>query len=221
MTNFEKITPRSITVLIAAWFIAVLTASALHVFRTAPGQPPLPLGLAALIPIAAFSLWFLRSETFRRFVLALNPRTLTFVHSWRIAGFVFLALYAYGILPGAFALPAGLGDIAIGATASLVAIKLANPNHRSSFILWQALGIFDLVLAVTLGATISLIDPRSAPTSPLTALPLSLIPTFAVPLLLILHLICIAQARRWPRPEHSGISSTKASSIPGLSRADV
>jgi hypothetical protein len=31
----------------------------------------------------------------------------------------------------------------------------------------------------------------------MTVLPMSLIPTFAVPLLLILHLIAIAQARQW------------------------
>jgi len=29
-------------------------------------------------------------------------------------------------------------------------------------------------------------------------LPLSLIPTFLVPLFLIFHVMCIAQARRWP-----------------------
>jgi len=33
---------------------------------------------------------------------------------------------------------------------------------------------------------------------------MSLIPTFAVPLLPILHMICIAQARGWPAPERSG-----------------
>jgi len=32
----------------------------------------------------------------------------------------------------------------------------------------------------------------------MTVLPLSLIPTFLVPLYLILHVISIAQARRWP-----------------------
>jgi hypothetical protein len=35
----------------------------------------------------------------------------------------------------------------------------------------------------------------------MTVLPLSLIPTFAVPLLFILHFICIAQALRWPTPQ--------------------
>jgi hypothetical protein len=36
----------------------------------------------------------------------------------------------------------------------------------------------------------------------MTVLPLSLIPTFAVPLLLMLHIICIAQARQWKEGVH-------------------
>ncbi len=171
--------------------------------------------------VVVFSLWFARSEPFRRFVLALNPRTLTMVQSWRAGGFVFLALYTYGLLPGLFALPAGLGDFAVGATASLVALKLADANHRSRFILWQALGILDLVIAVTLGATASLIDPHGIPTSPMTVLPLSLIPTFAVPMLLILHLICIAHARRWPAQSHSHNCAANRRSTCTLSGANV
>jgi hypothetical protein len=217
MTNYAKLTIR----LTAAWFIAVLAASGLHVFSTAPSRPPIPLGLAALLPIVVFWLWQASSEPFRRFTLALNPRALTMVHSWRMVGFVFLALYAYGRLPGLFALPAGLGDIAIGATATLVARKLANPNHRSSFVLWQALGILDLVTAVTLGATASLINPHGIPTSLMSVLPLSLIPTFFVPLLLMLHFICIAQARRWPAPDHSRNFSVKSNSTSALTGADV
>jgi len=100
--------------LIAAWFIFALTASALHLFKTDPQVPPLSLGLAVFVPIAIFLLWFAASAGFRKFALSLNPRTLTFVHSWRIAGFTFLALYSAGLLPGVFALPAGWGDIAIG-----------------------------------------------------------------------------------------------------------
>jgi hypothetical protein len=40
--------------LIGAWFIVSLTASALHVFNTDPSRPPLPLGLAVVIPIGFF-----------------------------------------------------------------------------------------------------------------------------------------------------------------------
>ena len=183
--------------LIAAWFVFALSASALHLFKTDPSLPPLPLGLAVVIPVAAFLIWFATSSGFREFALSLNPRTLTYVHSWRIAGFTFLALYAAGLLPGIFALPAGLGDIAIGATAPWAAIKLANFSRQRTFMFWQILGITDLVTAVTLGATAGIISPHEVPTAVMTVLPMSLIPTFAVPLLIVLHIICIAQAGQW------------------------
>jgi len=138
--------------------------------------------------------------------LNLSPRSLTLVQSWRVAGYAFLVLYAYNILPGLFALPAGWGDVFIGLTAPFAAMSLANPTHRRSFIFWQILGIADLILAVTLGSLAWLIAPHGIPTSPNTALPLSLIPTFAVPLLLILHVICIAQATRWPAQAHSRVA---------------
>jgi hypothetical protein len=187
--------------LIFVWFLFSLTASALHLFRTAPDQPPLSFGLAAFIPIVIFVVWSAASQPFRQFLLSLNPRTLTFVQAWRIAGFVFLVLYAYSILPGQLALPAGWGDIVIGATAPFVALKLANPRHRTSFIVWQLLGIADLVTAVGTGLASRLISPHGISTSAMTLLPMSVIPTFAVPLFLMLHFICIAQARQWQQQQ--------------------
>ncbi len=191
--------------LIAAWFIFALSASALHLFKTDPEQPPVALGLAVLIPLVVFLLWFATSAGFREFALSLNPGILTFVQSWRIVGFTFLVLYAAGLLPGVFALPAGWGDIAIGATAPLAALKLANFSRRRSFIFWQTLGIFDLVMAVTLGTTARLLSPHEVATPLMTVLPLSLIPTFAVPLLMMLHVICIAQARQWRAGEYAHV----------------
>jgi len=137
----------------------------------------------------------------------LNPRTLTLVHSWRIAGFTFLVLYSAGLLPGVFALPAGWGDIFIGATAPFVARKLTDLAHRRSFLLWQILGSLDLVMAVTLGTTSRLITPHAVQTGVMTVLPMSLIPTFAVPLLLILHIVCIAQALQWKREAYLHIGN--------------
>lgn len=201
--------------LIAAWFTFSLSASALHLFRTDTGRPPLPLLLAVVIPIFLFFLWYRSSKSFRDFVLSLSPQTLTIIQAWRIEGFVFLALYTYGILPGVFALPAGWGDIAIGVSAIIVGMKLANPSHRNSFILWQWLGIADLVAAVGLGGMAQFIGPQGL-TNPITTapnlvLPLSLIPTFGVPLFLILHIICIAQAKRWPKQTYSGVGERAGS----------
>jgi hypothetical protein len=210
MTNakYAKLTTR----LIFVWFLFSLTASALHIFTTEPNQPPLPLGLAVLIPIAIFAIWSAVSQPFRQFLLSLNPRTLTIVQAWRIAGFVFLVLYAYKILPGQLALPAGWGDIAIGATAPFVALKLTNPDHRKGFILWQLLGITDLVSAVGLGTTAQLINPHGIATDAMTVLPMSLIPTFAVPLFMILHFISIAQARQWQKQQYPRVAEPLQSS---------
>jgi hypothetical protein len=199
MTKYGKLT----TALIAAWFVFAVTASRLDLFRTTPNQPPLPLGLAALTPLVLFLVWFVASAKFRDFTMALNPRVLTWVQSWRIVGFVFLVLAAYGILPKLSALPAGWGDIAIGVTAPLVALKLASPDHRKSFIAWQVLGMADLVTAMTLGPLARVIDPRGIANDAMTVLPLSLIPTFGVPLFMMLHVICIAQVRRWPVRQYS------------------
>lgn len=192
MTKYAKLT----TSLIAIWFVFSLTASALNVFRNGPNDPPIELGLAAVLPIVVFALWYSLSKDFRGFTLSLNAGVLTLVQSWRIVGYAFLILAAYGILPKLFAWPAGWGDIFIGATAPFVALKLMKNSRRWSYILWQVLGIVDLVNAVALGALSGYIDPKGAGGGAMTVLPLSLIPTFLVPLFLILHVICIAQARQ-------------------------
>jgi hypothetical protein len=202
-TNYGKLTAG----LIAAWFVASLLASALHLLQRPPGQPPIPLLLAVLTPIAVFSIWYLRSKAFREFVMSLDPRLLTVVQTFRIVGFVFLVLYTYRILPGMLALPAGWGDIAIGATAYLAANWLI-PHYRRGFIAWQLLGMLDLVIAISMGAASGMLNPDGISTAPMTVLPLSLIPGFAVPLFLILHIISIAQARRWPEQQPQRIAQT-------------
>lgn len=182
---------------IAVWFVFALSASAMQLFRNESNRIGLAVALAASIPLVVFILWFAASKSFRQFTLGLNPRILTLAHSWRIVGIVFVLFEASGKLPAIFALPAGYGDIFIGITAPLVALKLAEPRWRGAFILWQILGITDLVVAVSLGTTARLLSPGAPTMLPLTVLPLSLVPTFLVPLFAIIHAICIAQARTW------------------------
>ena len=193
MKNYGKLT----AAILAIWFIFAVSASALHLFQNASARIGIAVAVAALTPIILFFVWFAGSANFRQFTLSLNQLILTFVQSWRILGVVFVILEANGILPAIFALPAGYGDMAIGATATFAALKLAKPSRRNSFILWQVLGITDLVMAVSLGTTARLLSPHAPSTAAMTVLPLSLVPTFIVPLLLIFHVICIAQARAW------------------------
>ena len=186
-----------VAALVAGWFVFAVTASALHLFKNPQNRIGVAVAIAATVPIIVFSIWVAVSGGFRQFTLSLNPRALTFIQSWRVLGAVFVILEAYHVLPAVFALPAGYGDMTIGFTAPLAALLLALPRRRASFIAWQLLGILDLVGAVGLGTTAGLLDPAGPAMVPMTVLPLSLIPTFAVPLLLILHLISIAQAKSW------------------------
>lgn len=191
--------------LIGAWLAFALVASSLHVFESGT-RPPLAMGISAVIPIALFLAWFAASRSFRDFTLSLSPKILTLVQSWRVIGFAFLVLAAYGILPRAFALSAGWGDLFIGGTAISAALTLARPEHRRAFVLWQFLGIADLLNAVAFAALSGVIDPHGIPATPMTLLPLSLVPSFGVPLFLILHIICIAQALRWPARDMASVS---------------
>ena len=190
--NYRKLT----IALITGWFVFALSASALGAFRN---DTRIGIGVAvgALTPILIFLVWFGASKTFRQFALSLNPAVLTSVQTWRIIGFTFVLLEARGLLPAIFAWPAGYGDMTVGITASFVAWKTANRGHRNAFIRWQMLGMADLITAVSLGATAGLLRPQGVSTALMTVLPMSLIPTFFVPLFMIFHFICIAQARSW------------------------
>ena len=186
-----------IAVVLVAWFAFALIAGASGLFQNQGNRIGAAVGIAAGVPLVLFAVCFAALGSFREFALGLNARALTIAQSGRIIGVTFVILQARGALPAIFAWPAGYGDIFIGATAALVALKLYGPSHRASFIFWQGLGILDLVTAVGLGTTAGVIQPHSVPMAPMTVLPLSLIPTFLVPVYLIFHVICIAQARGW------------------------
>ena len=121
-------------------------------------------------------------------------------HAPRVAGVAFLLYLAFGHLPALFALPAGLGDIATGIAAPLVARRLAKSTGRRAALWFNAFGLTDLAVALTLGALTGFqlihITPSSAP---ITELPLALIPTATIPLLIALHITSVSALVRAPR----------------------
>jgi hypothetical protein len=191
--------------IISLWFLLALGGSLLGVFDSKQ-RPPIPLGAAAILPVVAYAICYLRWTEFRQFVLAANLRVLTLAQTWRVGGVVFLILHHQGLLPGVFALPAGWGDIAIGATAPLVAWAISSKRSfpKEIFVSWNVLGMLDLMMAVTLGILASAsplgILAGEITTQVMGTFPLSLIPTFFVPLLIIFHLIALG--RVWNEAVH-------------------
>jgi hypothetical protein len=189
---------------ILLWFYTALACSVAGVFDTRHG-PPIPLGVAALLPVVAFIVGYLRWPAFREMVLHANLRMLTLAQTWRVMAVTFLVLYSQRVLPGAFAIPAGLGDIAIGATAPFIswAIFSRDVFPKRLFVLWNVLGLVDLVTAVSLGILASAspigVLAGDVTTQAMGRFPLSLIPTFFVPLLAIFHLMSLLRMSKAPR----------------------
>ena len=191
-----------VTVVLAIWFALVFLLGTNGAFVRPPEVPPFPILLGATVPLVVFVAAYLGSCAFRAFILAADLRLLTAIQAWRAGGLGFLALYAHGILPGLFAWPAGLGDIAIGITAPWVALALIRrPTFVASrqFVIWNLLGILDLVVAVSAGALSSgfvagLVGEVT--TAPMAQLPLVLIPAYFVPLFIMLHLTALFQTRQ-------------------------
>jgi len=192
-----------VSVVLAVWLALVFLLGAGGAFVRPPGTPPFPILVGVTAPLIAFLATFRLSHAFREFVLAIDPRLAAGIQAWRFAGLGFLALYAHGVLPGVFAWPAGLGDIVIGITAPWVILALIRrPSFAASqpFVVWNLLGILDLVVAVstgTLSSALALGVGGEITTGPMAQLPLVLIPAYFVPLFIMLHLAVLYQSRRF------------------------
>jgi hypothetical protein len=123
---------------------------------------------------------------------------LTAPHTLRVVGVFFLLVMALGKLPEVFALPAGLGDMAVGLAAPFVLRRLRAGATRGA-VWFNVLGIVDMVVAVAIGflagaGPAQLIDVTPS-TDPIGQLPLSLIATVVVPMAVALHVISLARLR--------------------------
>lgn len=160
---------------------------------------PLFLGGSLIVAIGLLAL----SPTWRRVVDAVPAESLISVQIFRLIGGIFLPLYALGSLPRHFALPSAYGDIAVGLAAPFVALIVSKRlrSARALALGWNIFGFLDLLTAVGLGTGYLIVALRPGIEAPPTAaamtfFPLVLIPTFAVPLGIILHIYSIRRTLR-------------------------
>lgn len=203
---------RLVTPLLGGWLVLGVALAATGFFVTDPSEAPriawalvlLALGIALLAA----------SPGFRGAIDAVPADRLVGVQVYRVLGGVFLAGWALGILPAVFALPAGLGDVLVGVAAPLVAksLRSGHPAARRLAILWNVVGLADLVAAVTLGVLsspgglqrLSLDRPNVA----ISEFPFVIIPTVLVPLSILLHVFSLR-----------GLTRSRSAAIPsGLAR---
>lgn len=181
----------------AVWFGTVYWLAERGTFSSGPDQPPVAVGVAFIAPILLFLASLRTLPGWRARVTSLSPVLLIAMNGWRFIGLGFLMAYAEGLLPGGFAWPAGLGDIAMAATAPWIAARVASDDRfRFSrvFLVWNLLGIADFLDAVFLGTLYSWPGATSSMDAGLMQrLPFVLIPCFFVPLVAMAHITLLEQ----------------------------
>jgi hypothetical protein len=175
--------------LLALWLgVALVVADAEHfpIVADAAARVNLTFALMGIAMTIVLGL-LATSRTFRAINAATPAHWLVLPQIYRLGGALFLfPFHWYGALPGGFAWPAGVGDVAVAALAPFVARALVRgtPRARTWAVLWNAVGILDLIVAPVAALAN---DAQVVAIYPLALVPLFLGP----PLGILLHVLSL------------------------------
>ncbi len=164
-------------------------------------RPPAPQILILVLSLLTW-LALTRPARLRAWTLSVDPRVLVVPHLGRIAaGVAFVIAYQRGLLPFQFAIRAAVGDVIVGlAAAGLIAAgRPATERARVAFLVWNVLGLADIVMVVVSAARAGLRDPASM--AALLRLPLVVAPLFLVPIIFATHAVLFRRLRASSRSE--------------------
>ncbi len=178
------------------WLFAALAVGRLMLLQQLPPKGvQVVLVALTVVLVSAYRLW----PALRTWTDALDLRWIVALHFSRFVGIYFLVLYQRGELPYAFAVPGGIGDIVVAALAlGVVFVPFAPATRLRAMSIWNIVGLVDILLVVLTAGRLGATDPASM--RALTYLPLSLLPTFLVPLIIATHFVLHLRLRRLMAP---------------------
>lgn len=205
----RRLTVSTAATLLVGWFALAVALGFSGVYRgTSARLPTIEIGILIPILIGCVAIW--RSAALSRLIDATPRHWIIAVQAYRVEGVIFLILYATNLLPGVFALPAGAGDIATGLMGLAIGISAARGQQLRprTVLMWNLFGIADLIVAITTGFLTSPSPLQrfafDHPNQLISMFPLVLIPTFLVPLAILLHIISLVQFGRATARGHTG-----------------
>lgn len=184
--------PVMVRFILWTWFLLALAAGKLLWLQqiSTLAVQGIVLGLTATLLLLHFSVRSIRER-----VDQLQLRSLVLIHLTRFVGIYFLVLHTRGELPRELAVPAGIGDIVVATMVLPVVFAPLEPASRLRAItVWNVVGFVDLLIVIGTITRINLTEP--ARLRPFTELPLSLLPTFLVPILLATHVVIFVRTAR-------------------------
>lgn len=230
MYEMMNASPVTVVVVMAAFLVTPIHVLATYTFSGASKRKGLRIGAAWLL-LGAFMFWVCLADIPRRLGLAgnlvvpvmwLTPSLVLFIwrdwfvdrwlcqkwliglQLWRAIGGVFLIEMARGNIPGIFAYPAGLGDLAVAAIAAVVLIRYwnAKPFPAGAVYLVIAVGVLDFLSAFFFGfgsseTPVQIFFPE-VPNN-VIVFPTGLIPLFLVPYAIFFHTLSWLSYRKFRR----------------------
>jgi len=143
--------------------------------------------------LVLFACW--KISLIRVWALNVDVPWLVLLHVTRLfAGVYFLVLCQHGQLPCGFARPAGWGDIVVAVLALAVLGATGTRFAKTLLLTWNTLGLIDIIFVVLSALGFGLNDWQSM--HALRELPLSLLPTFLVPLVIASHVLIFVRLAR-------------------------
>jgi hypothetical protein len=212
----------AVAAVLATWIAIVWALAARGAFQQPIGNVP-TLPIAIFVPILLGSIVLTRWQAVASLLDATPASWLVGIQVYRILGGMFLVDWLHGNLPAAFALPAGIGDVATGLLALPAATWIASglPIGRKIALRWNLLGLIDFAVAVTMGM---LTSPGPAhllaldhPNTLIATFPTALVPAFIVPFSTLLHLLSLRQLSR----RKTAATTARTEPIPSVPLATI
>jgi hypothetical protein len=204
----------AVAVALLAWLAAAVAAGLAGALARTAG-PPVVLLAFVVVPIAIALGVYAGSAGFRAWAAGLSLTWIVGLHLWRLVGLGFVAAWLSGDLPGGFAIPEGLGDAAAAAGAAALLPSLRRGAAPRRWLLaWNSFGLVDLLSALVVGilysnGSLGVLSRGGMTTELMVTFPVSVIPTFLVPLFILLHLLTYSRVEgRRARRASPGPSGT-------------
>lgn len=219
--NEGRVAITGFALFVVVWFATYVYLAAHNIFAFTPAIPIPVLPIALILPLIVAVVGFQTIPALRTIADAVPQEDLIGIQIVRLMGFAFLLMLAQSLLPPVFALPAGLGDMFVGFEAIVVARAYARgaSSAPATGLLFNLTGIADFAVALAIGFLAATTTPLrlihvTPSTDLITYLPLALVPTFGVPLFLMLHALSLRRivadfGRRRVR-DYSGTASSIA-----------
>ena len=180
-----------VQVILIIWLILAILISQFGVLSE---LPPVSIQIILFTLTLLCILSYTLSIKFREFIDSIGIKGILIFHLVRYVGFYFLYLYSLNRLPYDFAVKGGWGDIAVAVFATAILTAPVLMKKKGILLIWNIFGLLDILFVVATAVMINMSDPGQL--YELTVLPLSLLPTFIVPLIISTHLFMFVLIRK-------------------------